>query len=70
VSPVRFERSVLRGDAAELMGRLGHSTPGATTADLMARLGHSTIGAAMLYQHAAQDRDAQIAAAMSRMAQT
>jgi len=43
---------------------------GATTADLMARLGHSTIGAAMLYQHAAQDRDAQIAAAMSRMAQT
>ena len=42
---------------------------GATTADLMARLGHSTIGAAMRYQHAAQDRDAQIAAAMSRIAE-
>jgi len=53
VSPVRFERSVLRGDAAELMGRLGHSTP----------------GAALRYQHAAQGRDAQIALALSVLAQ-
>ena len=31
----------------------------------MRRLGHSTPAAAMLYQHAADDRDAAIAAALS-----
>lgn len=41
---------------------------GATLAELMARLGHSTPQAAMIYQHAAQGRDAQIAAALSAMA--
>jgi integrase len=41
---------------------------GATLAELMARLGHSTPAAAMRYQHAAQGRDRQIAAALSRMA--
>jgi integrase len=42
---------------------------GATLADLMARLGHSTTQAAMRYQHAAQDRDAAIAEALSGFAQ-
>lgn len=41
---------------------------GATLAELMARLGHSTPGAAMRYQHATQDRDAAIAAALSEFA--
>lgn len=41
---------------------------GATLAELMARLGHSTPGAALRYQHAAQGRDAQIAAALSKLA--
>lgn len=41
---------------------------GATLAELMGRLGHSTPGAAMRYQHAAQGRDAQIAAALSDIA--
>lgn len=41
---------------------------GATLAELMARLGHSTPAAAMRYQHAARGRDAEIAAALSRMA--
>lgn len=41
---------------------------GATLAELMARLGHSTPQAAMRYQHAAQGRDRQIAEAMSRLA--
>lgn len=41
---------------------------GATLAELMNRLGHSTPGAAMRYQHAARDRDAAIAAALSKMA--
>jgi len=41
---------------------------GATLAELMARLGHSTPGAAMRYQHAAQDRDKVIAEALSELA--
>ena len=38
---------------------------GATLADLMGRLGHSTPAAALRYQHAAADRDQAIAAALS-----
>jgi integrase len=41
---------------------------GATLAELMARLGHSTPAAAMRYQHAAQDRDRAIAEALSKLA--
>jgi integrase len=41
---------------------------GATLAELMARLGHSTPAAAMRYQHAAADRDKVIAEALSRLA--
>nr|WP_232531163.1 site-specific integrase [Microlunatus antarcticus] len=40
---------------------------GATLAELMSRLGHSTTAAAMLYQHAATDRDTEIARLLSRM---
>lgn len=41
---------------------------GATLAELMARLGHSTVSAALLYQHASQERDKVIAAALSDLA--
>lgn len=41
---------------------------GATLAELMSRLGHSTPQAAMRYQHAAEGRDAVIAAQMSKLA--
>ena len=41
---------------------------GATLAELMARLGHSTPGAALRYQHVAAGRDVQIAIALSRIA--
>jgi integrase len=41
---------------------------GATLAELMARLGHSTPNAAMLYQHATSDRDRAIAEALSKFA--
>lgn len=41
---------------------------GATLAELMARLGHSTPAAAMRYQHAAQGADQRIAEALSRLA--
>jgi integrase len=41
---------------------------GATLAELMARLGHSTPSAALRYQHAAKGRDAEIAAKLSEIA--
>lgn len=41
---------------------------GATLAELMGRLGHSTPGAAMKYQHIAADRDRAIAEALSGLA--
>jgi integrase len=43
---------------------------GATLAELMARLGHSTPQAAMRYQHAAQGRDREIAALLSKLAES
>lgn len=43
---------------------------GASLAELMARLGHSTPQAAMRYQHAAQGRDREIAALLSKLADT
>jgi integrase len=41
---------------------------GASLAELMARLGHSTPQAAMRYQHAAKGRDREIAALLSKLA--
>ena len=43
------------------------ASTGATLAELMARLGHSTPGAALRYQHATQDRDKAIAQALSAL---
>jgi hypothetical protein len=40
---------------------------GATTKELIRRLGHSSPAAALLYQHAADDRDADIARALDAM---
>lgn len=45
------------------------ASTGATLAELMARLGHSTPQAALRYQHAAQGRDHEIARALSVLAQ-
>ena len=45
------------------------ASPGATLAELMARLGHSTPAAAMRYQHAGQGRDQAIAELLSKIAQ-
>ena len=41
---------------------------GATLAELMGRLGHTTPGAAMCHQHAAADRDTEIAGRLSELA--
>lgn len=43
---------------------------GASTRELMARMGHSSMRAALIYQHATKDRDAAIAAALSRLVET
>ena len=43
---------------------------GASLAELMARLGHSTPSAAMRYQHAVAGRDREIAALLSKLADT
>lgn len=40
---------------------------GATTADVMARLGHTTPGMAMHYQHSLDGADARVALALSQM---
>jgi integrase len=44
------------------------ASTGATLVELMGRLGHSTPAAAMRYQHAAQGRDREIAALLSKLA--
>ena len=41
------------------------SRTGASLADLMARMGHSSTRAALIYQHAAQEQDREIADALS-----
>lgn len=43
---------------------------GATTKELMARLGHSSPRAALIYQHAAQERYKAIADALGKLAET
>ena len=43
---------------------------GATLKDTMSRLGHSSPRAALIYQHAASDRDQAIAHALDKAAQT
>jgi integrase len=45
------------------------ASTGASLAELMARLGHSTPQAALKYQHASRGRDAEIAALLSKLAE-
>ena len=61
-------RDDLRWHDLRHSGAVLAAATGATLAELMARLGHSTPAAAMRYQHAAQDRDRQIAALLSKIA--
>jgi integrase len=49
-------------------GAVMAAVAGASLAELMARLGHSTVGAALKYQHAAQSRDRELAALLSKLA--
>lgn len=61
-------RNDLRWHDLRHSGAVLAAATGATLAELMARLGHSTPQAAMRYQHAAQGRDKKIAALLSKMA--
>ncbi|MEZ5191103.1 MAG: site-specific integrase [Nocardioides sp.] len=60
-------RSDLRWHDLRHTGAVLAAQTGATLAELMGRLGHSTPGAAMRYQHAAADRDAEIARRLSAL---
>jgi integrase len=64
------KRDDLRWHDLRHSGAVLAAATGATLAELMARLGHSTPGAAMRYQHAAQGRDRQIAKLLSKLADT
>lgn len=62
-------RSDLRWHDLRHSGAVLAAATGASLAELMARLGHSTPQAAMRYQHAAQGRDREIAALLSKIAE-
>lgn len=62
-------REDLRWHDLRHSGAVLAAATGATLAELMARLGHSTPQAAMRYQHAAQGRDKKIAALLSKIAE-
>jgi integrase len=61
-------RNDLRWHDLRHSGAVLAAATGATLAELMARLGHSTPQAAMRYQHAAQGRGREIAALLSKLA--
>jgi integrase len=61
------KRDNLRWHDLRHSGAVLAAATGATLAELMARLGHSTPAAAMRYQHAAQGRDRQIAKLLSKL---
>lgn len=61
-------RDDLRWHDLRHSGAVLAASAGANLAELMARLGHSTPAAAMRYQHAAEGRDHAVAAAMSKLA--
>ena len=64
---VAAKRPDLRVHDLRHTGAVLAAQTGATLAELMSRLGHSTAAAALRYQHAALDRDAEIARRLSAM---
>jgi len=65
----KIGRPDLRWHDLRHTGAVLAASTGATLAELMSRLGHSTPTAALRYQHAAEGRDAQIAKLLSAMAE-
>jgi integrase len=66
---IKAHRDDLRFHDLRHTGATLAASTGASVAELMARLGHSSPQAAMRYQHAAQSRDHEIAALLSKLAQ-
>jgi len=64
----KANRPDLRFHDCRHTGSVLAASTGATLAELMGRLGHSTPAAAMRYQHAAAGRDREIAALLSKLA--
>lgn len=64
----KANRDDLRWHDLRHSGAVLAAATGATLAELMARLGHSTPAAALRYQHAAKGRDREIAALLSKLA--
>jgi len=64
---VAADRPDLRWHDLRHTGAVLAASTGATLAELMGRLGHSTPGAALRYQHAAQGRDVEIAKRLSAL---
>jgi integrase len=62
-------RTDLRFHDLRHSGAVLAAATGASLAELMARLGHSSPQAAMRYQHAARGRDREIAALLSKLAE-
>lgn len=60
-------RSDLTAHSLRHTGAVIAAQSGATLVDVMKRLGHTTTAAALRYQHSAEERQRQIAEAMSRM---
>lgn len=65
----KANRDDLRWHDLRHSGAVLAAATGATLAELMARLGHSTPQAALRYQHAAKGRDREIAALLSKIAE-
>lgn len=63
-------REDLRWHDLRHTGAVLAAATGATLAELMGRLGHSTPGAALRYQHAAEGRDTEIARRLSALVHT
>lgn len=64
---IKAKRKDLRFHDLRHSGAVFAAATGATLAELMGRLGHSTPAAALRYQHVAAGRDKQIAAALSAL---
>lgn len=64
------DRKDLRWHDLRHTGAVMAAQAGATLAELQARLGHASAAAALIYQHAADGRDAEIAKRMSKLAKT
>ncbi len=67
---IKAGRPDLRFHDLRHTGAVLAASTGATLAELMGRLGHSTPGAALRYQHAAEGRDAIIAQKLSALVET